>query len=31
MMNKSRRKILGNLAGLSLFYPLTACGKGIFL
>jgi len=28
MMNKSRRKILGNLACLSLLYPLTACGKG---
>lgn len=27
-MNKSRRKILGNLAGLSLLYPLAACGKG---
>lgn len=27
-MNKSRRKILGNLVSLSLLYPLTACGKG---
>lgn len=27
-MNKSRRKILSGLAGLSLLYPLTACGKG---
>jgi hypothetical protein len=28
MMNQSRRKVLGILAGLSLFYPLTAFGKG---
>lgn len=28
MMNQSRRKILGNLVALSLFYPLAACGKG---
>lgn len=28
MMNQSRRKILGNLAGLCLFYPLIACRNG---
>jgi|GEM_PF-6686108 len=27
MMSQSRRKILGNLAALGLFYPLAACGN----
>src|SRR5690349_7496067 len=30
-MNQSRRKVLSNLAGLSLLYPLAACGKGNLL